>query len=89
MRWLFLCFLFACTQPAPQNETDIPFCYEDKDCTIYRSRCGKIKALNAKFLDYVDKEFKTREAKMNCGNYPDNRRYGVRCEYNSCILVGQ
>ncbi len=88
MKLLFvLIFTFSCSSPVPKSDTDIPFCKEDSECTLYRSKCGKVKAFNMKYSHYVENEFKAREEKMECENYPDTRRYRVRCEMNSCVLV--
>ncbi|MBY0515282.1 MAG: hypothetical protein K2P81_00125 [Bacteriovoracaceae bacterium] len=84
---ILLLFIFGCSSPVPTEDTDIPFCKEDTECTLYRSKCGKVKAFNVKYSHYVENEFKKREEKMECENFPDTRRYGVRCEMNACVLV--
>lgn len=77
----------ACTQPTPKSDSDLPFCTRDSDCTLFRSACGKTVAFNVKFEAHVKSEFKKREEKLNCGQYPDSRRYGTRCEENVCVLL--
>ncbi len=87
MKFLMSLILVAsCTAPIPQKETDIPFCKHDSECGIYRSRCGKFVTFNVKYGDYVENEFKKREANVHCENYPDTRRYTTRCEMNACTL---
>jgi hypothetical protein len=85
--FVLLLMLVACASPQPHSESDLPFCKLDSECTVYRSRCGKFVAFNQKYRDYVEAQFKKREEKVQCGNYPDQRRYTTRCEHNSCLLI--
>ncbi len=87
MRYLLLAGLMACASPKPEIESDLPFCKEDRECTTYRSRCGKFVAFNEKYQTYVEAQFKQREENIHCGNYPDQRQYSARCEMNTCVLV--
>jgi len=88
MKLLALLVIFtACSSPRPQSESDLPFCKLDTECTTYRSRCGKFVAFNQKYRDYVVAQFEKREEKIQCENFPDQRRYTTRCEFNSCTLV--
>lgn len=84
---LLLLLAAACTRPTPKSDADLPFCTRDSDCTLFRSACGKTVAFNAKFEAHVKSEFKKREEKLNCGQVPDPRRYGTRCEENACVLL--
>ena len=87
MKVLSLIILASCAAAVPKNDTDIPFCKHEEECVVFRSSCGKVKALNFKYLDYVKDEFKERESKMQCENVPDTRRYRTTCELNSCTLI--
>lgn len=87
MKLFALLLLSACAAAVPKNETDIPFCKHEDECVVFRSACGKVKALNRKYADYVKEEFKERESKIQCENVPDTRRYRATCELNSCTLI--
>lgn len=88
MKIIFFVLLSSCAAMEPKVESDLRFCHSDEQCLIHRTSCGKIVTFNAKFLDYVKKEFDRRDKQSICREGgPDKLRHQALCKENTCSLI--